>query len=110
MARYLRLSPGLVSFRILWLPHGCHKRCQIRQQDRCRTTGTADLSKQSKTRVTRRTKGSENREVLPKPRAHVRYAGGTGFAGCCGSCGNSCGNTRSEERRVGKECRSRWSP
>ena len=23
---------------------------------------------------------------------------------------NGCGKTRSEERRVGKECRSRWSP
>ena len=22
----------------------------------------------------------------------------------------ACGETRSEERRVGKECRSRWSP
>ena len=26
------------------------------------------------------------------------------------SRGNSGGKTRSEERRVGKECRSRWSP
>ena len=24
--------------------------------------------------------------------------------------GCGCGDTRSEERRVGKECRSRWSP
>ena len=24
--------------------------------------------------------------------------------------GNFCGEYRSEERRVGKECRSRWSP
>ena len=29
-----------------------------------------------------------------------------GKGGC--SCGGNCG--RSEERRVGKECRSRWSP
>src|SRR6201993_3322999 len=27
-----------------------------------------------------------------------------------GSIRPSCGSTRSEERRVGKECRSRWSP
>ena len=27
-----------------------------------------------------------------------------------GNSTNSCGNVRSEERRVGKECRSRWSP
>ena len=26
------------------------------------------------------------------------------------SCADSRGNSRSEERRVGKECRSRWSP
>ena len=29
-------------------------------------------------------------------------------AGTCGACG--CYVERSEERRVGKECRSRWSP
>ena len=28
---------------------------------------------------------------------------------CTGCCSTSCGS-RSEERRVGKECRSRWSP
>ena len=27
-----------------------------------------------------------------------------------GSTSNSCAIVRSEERRVGKECRSRWSP
>ena len=27
-----------------------------------------------------------------------------------GCTGNVCGFDRSEERRVGKECRSRWSP
>ena len=26
------------------------------------------------------------------------------------TCGHGGGLTRSEERRVGKECRSRWSP
>ena len=52
----------------------------------------------------------------------------TNCGGCngCGDCGsnnciwliillllfdnNGCGCNRSEERRVGKECRSRWSP
>src|SRR5256884_5997028 len=32
-------------------------------------------------------------------------------AGDCFACGRAAeGETRSEERRVGKECRSRWSP
>ena len=29
---------------------------------------------------------------------------------CCPGCGGCPAGTRSEERRVGKECRSRWSP
>ena len=40
---------------------------------------------------------AEVREILPGANC-----GGCGFAGC-----DLC---RSEERRVGKECRSRWSP
>src|ERR1039458_6283028 len=30
--------------------------------------------------------------------------------GYCGRCGHLARRPRSEERRVGKECRSRWSP
>ena len=43
----------------------------------------------------------------------IKYIEGEGmlthldFAGICASSGSAC---RSEERRVGKECRSRWSP
>ena len=42
----------------------------------------------------------------------MEYAGYTLKRGCgCrhGFCG-ACATIRSEERRVGKECRSRWSP
>src|SRR6267143_5122661 len=33
-----------------------------------------------------------------------------GAPGCGGPCPAGTGRRRSEERRVGKECRSRWSP
>lgn len=36
--------------------------------------------------------------------------GGNGGAGGAGAAGGAGGAGRSEERRVGKECRSRWSP
>src|SRR3712207_9491871 len=32
------------------------------------------------------------------------------FTVACGFCRNCRAGSRSEERRVGKECRSRWSP
>src|SRR3989449_10126988 len=38
----------------------------------------------------------------------IVYTPGLGDAGF--GTGNSLGDSRSEERRVGKECRSRWSP
>src|SRR2546426_4171956 len=42
---------------------------------------------------------------LCEPRVGGGYSGGGSRAG-----GRSSGGARSEERRVGKECRSRWSP
>src|SRR3712207_6152593 len=39
-----------------------------------------------------------------------RGAGSFGLAGVLSFNGNKIATTRSEERRVGKECRSRWSP
>src|SRR5476649_1576726 len=42
--------------------------------------------------------------------AKVAFVGDVLFAGSVGRCDLPRGNHRSEERRVGKECRSRWSP
>src|SRR3989442_15622170 len=39
----------------------------------------------------------------------IKYAGTTACTATAGSA-TYCETTRSEERRVGKECRSRWSP
>src|SRR6266496_3648120 len=47
------------------------------------------------------------RSFLPAPSRHFR-AGGEGPHSCGGSAVKR--EERSEERRVGKECRSRWSP
>ena len=44
----------------------------------------------------------------PARSAGAALPGGTNQASC--SCRGTCRTTRSEERRVGKECRSRWSP
>ena len=44
----------------------------------------------------------ELRDDLQLNTANIEITGDTG--------GSSPGNVRSEERRVGKECRSRWSP
>ena len=42
-------------------------------------------------------------------RAEIMWAGSLSHNGLTG-CGTGGGDWRSEERRVGKECRSRWSP
>src|SRR3989475_5912406 len=42
--------------------------------------------------------------------AFVRYRLGQCMLGACGSLAAAVPTVRSEERRVGKECRSRWSP
>ena len=39
----------------------------------------------------------------------IRYIIALGISGCLITTGNDL-SARSEERRVGKECRSRWSP
>ena len=49
--------------------------------------------------------------VLTKNRIGLEradYAGGKSTL--CTGCGHDSITNRSEERRVGKECRSRWSP
>src|SRR2546430_12010960 len=47
----------------------------------------------------------ENRRANPE-----HYPHGSRVFEICAAVGNSRGVRRSEERRVGKECRSRWSP
>ena len=54
--------------------------------------------------------------VMGEPLLHDRLeefldiAGELGFRACLTTNGTLLGKRRSEERRVGKECRSRWSP
>src|SRR5215217_2851937 len=53
------------------------------------------------------------KDSIPRPRQPVlqRATGLPGTTWCCTSCWPTCcRGQRSEERRVGKECRSRWSP
>src|SRR5688572_32464125 len=57
---------------------------------------------------------SKNTNIIPRPnmvapRANRRVVQTPGVRPSTGS-GRSPGANRSEERRVGKECRSRWSP
>src|SRR5689334_23986376 len=56
----------------------------------------------------RRSSGSR-RTRRPPPTSRCSPARRTGSGGCARSTGTRT-RTRSEERRVGKECRSRWSP
>src|SRR5437868_11268340 len=48
--------------------------------------------------------------VLPPPYMVESISSGHVDAFCVGAPWNSVAVDRSEERRVGKECRSRWSP
>ena len=52
---------------------------------------------------------NEAYEVLSDANKKARYDQ-YGFAGVDPNYGAGAGGGRSEERRVGKECRSRWSP
>ena len=45
---------------------------------------------------------------MSQPSRAILCAFGVGLT--CGSIATNFSKTRSEERRVGKECRSRWSP
>src|SRR2546430_4133619 len=48
--------------------------------------------------------------VIEPQHARSRLLGGLGRRPWLWFRADSCGSARSEERRVGKECRSRWSP
>src|SRR5690349_21937274 len=51
------------------------------------------------------------RSVMPVPSAPSSNPGESAVSGSrCGSSSQAPGRVRSEERRVGKECRGRWSP
>jgi len=51
-------------------------------------------------------------DIYPDPHGGFHIRPFVGYAGMTASCTGCSGNGpgRSEERRVGKECRSRWSP
>src|SRR5438132_14355970 len=54
--------------------------------------------------------GASHRPTTPRPIDPTGSARGRERGGCrCGPAVAPC-RSRSEERRVGKECRSRWSP
>ena len=60
-----------------------------------------------------RARGSHRREQRGRHIQVLRRAGGGQYralARVCRPAQQACHTTRSEERRVGKECRSRWSP
>ena len=49
-------------------------------------------------------------EALRDGPGHLAVADDRSVDGCDGTDAEAGGGERSEERRVGKECRSRWSP
>ena len=51
-------------------------------------------------------------EILKTSRELIQREGwsAVNIRSVAAACGVSVGSIRSEERRVGKECRSRWSP
>src|SRR2546427_13088659 len=56
---------------------------------------------------------TDESKAFPSRKAPVqprKAALGPRPAGMALSCSSACTTRRSEERRVGKECRSRWSP
>src|SRR3989475_4644725 len=63
-------------------------------------------SRRRRARVRRRARGSMAQPLGPDRAGHHQPPQAAGVAGPVGSRAR----TRSEERRVGKECRSRWSP
>ena len=58
---------------------------------------------------TAKTMGSGTLDVFATP-ALVALAEKTCWMSVAAALDEGCGTVRSEERRVGKECRSRWSP
>ena len=49
-------------------------------------------------------------EILAKKKAKIKLYNTANIVNSVTTLTNTGNNSRSEERRVGKECRSRWSP